>query len=146
PRTTIRNDSGGKQQFSGAMRLTAVVLEEYTGRAVKLRYDDTLGAIDDKRTVLRHERNFAHVHFLFLNLANGRPASFTIHQYQSDLGAQWRRVGQAALLALLDVEYRVAQDIADKLEPSHSVMAHDGEDGRERGLQACFYAFGRWSI
>src|SRR5690606_2637174 len=84
PRTTIRNDSGGKQQFPGAMRLTAVVLEEYTGRAVKLRYDDTLGAIDDKRTVLHHERNFAHVHFLFLNLANGRPASFTIHQYQSD--------------------------------------------------------------
>src|SRR5690606_20986174 len=42
--------------------------------------------------------------------------------------------------------YRIAQGVADKLEPSHSIVAHDGENGGEGSLQAVFYALGRWSI
>src|SRR5262249_16023762 len=34
-------------------------LEEHSGRAMQLRYDHPLGAVDDKRAVVRHQRNFA---------------------------------------------------------------------------------------
>src|SRR5690606_32130714 len=146
PGAAVGNHACGEQQLAGAVRLAAIVLEEHTGRAVQLRNDDALGAVDDEGTVLGHERNFAHVHFLFLHFANRGPACFAIHQYQSDLRTQRRCIGQAALLAFLDVEHGVAQGIADKLEPSHTVVAHDGENGGEGSLQTVFYTLGWWSI
>src|SRR6185436_1002767 len=58
--------------------------------------------------------------------------------------AQRARVGQAALLALLDVERRLAERIADELELRVSGMADDREDRGERGLQSFVAAaFGR---
>ena len=36
------------------------------GRAMQLGDDDALGAVDDERALRRHERDFAHVNFLFL--------------------------------------------------------------------------------
>src|SRR5690606_19218864 len=114
PGPTVRNDASGEQQLARAMGLATVVLEKHARRPVQLRYDDALSAIDDEGTVLGHERNFAHVHFLFLDFANRRPAGFSVHQHQSDLGTQGRCVGQAALLAFLDVEYGIAQGVADK--------------------------------
>src|SRR5690606_3851701 len=38
------------------------------------------------------------------------------------------------------------QGVTDELEPSHTVVAHDGEYGSEGRLQAFFFALRRWSI
>src|SRR5690606_32746250 len=84
--------------------------------------------------------------FLFLYFTDGWPAGLAIHQHQAHLGAQGRRVSQAALLAFLDVEDRVTQGIADELESSHTVVARNRENGTEGSLQAVFFALGRWSI
>src|SRR5258705_9856226 len=40
--------------------------EENARRAVQLGNDDALGAVDDERAVLRHQRNVAVEYFLFL--------------------------------------------------------------------------------
>src|SRR5690606_35096293 len=129
PGAAVGNDACREQQLAGAVGLATVVLEEHAGGTVQLRNNDALGTVDDEGTVFGHERNFAHVHFLFLDFANGGPAGFSVHQHQAHLGAQGRGVGQAALLAFLDVEYRIAQGIADKLESSHAIVAHNRENG-----------------
>src|SRR5262249_39872641 len=45
------------------------------------------------------------------------------------------RIGEAALLALLHVERRLAQEVADELEPRVARMADDREDRGKRRLQ-----------
>ena len=35
---------------------------------MQLRYDDTLGAIDDESSIFGHQRHFAHINFLFLDI------------------------------------------------------------------------------
>src|SRR5690606_38670059 len=142
PRTAVGNHASREQQLAGAMGLAAIVLEEHTGRTVQLRHDDALGTVDDEGTVVRHERNFAHIDFLLLDLTDGGTARFAIHQHQAHLGTQWRRIREATLLAFLDVEYRVTQGIADELESSHAIMAHDGEYGVEGGLKTVFFTLG----
>ena len=69
------------------MRLAAVVLEEHAGRAVELRDDDALGAVDDERAVVGHERNLAHVDLLLLHFLDGVLRRFLVHD---DRGAPWR--------------------------------------------------------
>src|SRR5690606_8684280 len=146
PGAAVRNDARREQQLAGAVGLATVVLEEHAGRAVQLRNNDALGAVDDEGTVFGHERDLAHVHFLFLDLADRGAAGLAVHQHQANLGAQRRRVRQPTLLAFLNIKDRVAQGIADKLESSHAIVAHDRENGIEGGLQALFFAFGRWSF
>ena len=41
------NHARRKQQLAARMGLAAVVLEEHAGRAVQLRHDDALGAVDE---------------------------------------------------------------------------------------------------
>ena len=50
------------------MRL--LLLEKHARRTVQLRNDDALGAVDDERAVVGHQRNFAEEDFLFLDVAN----------------------------------------------------------------------------
>ncbi len=124
------------------MRLAAVVLEEHAGRAVQLRDDDALGAVDDERAVLGHERDLAHVDLLLLHLLDRLLRRLLVHDDQADARAQRRAVGQAALLALDDVERRSEQRIADELETCVARVRRDREDRRERGLQALVLALG----
>src|SRR5207244_1974218 len=64
PRAAIRND------LPEIVALARRRLEEDAGTAVQLADDDALGAIDDERTVLRHQRNFTEIDFLFFDVAN----------------------------------------------------------------------------
>ena len=137
PRTAVRNDTRREQQLARAVRLALVVFEEHARRTVQLRHDHTFRAVDDERTGRRHERNFAHVHFLFLHFLDDRLARrFLVEQHQTHLGAQGRAVGQTALLTFLDVECRRRQHVADELETRKAVVRNDRKNGGKRSLQA----------
>src|SRR5690606_23691607 len=68
PGTAVGNDARGVQQLAGAVGLATVVVEEHTRGTVQLGNDHPLGTVDDEGTVLGHERNFAHVHFLLFDV------------------------------------------------------------------------------
>ena len=63
PRTAIRDDAEAVEHLAVEMDAR---LERDAGRAMQLADDHALGAIDDERALRRHERDFAHVNFLFL--------------------------------------------------------------------------------
>ena len=65
PRAAIGDDPGRIQQLARGMGLAFVMLKEYAGRAVHLRDDHALGAVDDKGARAGHERHFAHIDLLF---------------------------------------------------------------------------------
>ncbi len=95
-------------------------VEERARRAVQLRHDDPLGAVDDERAVLGHQRDVAEVDLLLLDVADGLDAGLRIlvPDDQPDRHLQRHGVGHAALLALVDVVLqlqpdRVAADVAD---------------------------------
>src|SRR5690606_25861395 len=116
--------AGREQQLARTVGFATVVFEEHTRRAMQLRHNDALGTIDDKRARIGHERHLAHVYFLFLDFLDGGLAYLAVHQYQAHFGTQWRGVSQAAHLAFFNIEYRVAQHVADELQARHSVMAY----------------------
>ncbi len=70
PGAAIRNHAGGKQELAGGMRLAPVVVEKHARRTVHLGDDHTLGAVDDKGAVVRHERHIAHIDILLLDVAD----------------------------------------------------------------------------
>jgi hypothetical protein len=106
-----------------ALRLLA--LEEYAGRAVQLRYDHALGAVDDERAVLGHQRNFAEENFLFLDVADGLVTGFRvlIEHGQPDGDLERSRVGHAALFALGHVVFELqTHGIAAAVAESDDVL------------------------
>ncbi len=78
PRAAIRDHARGKQQLARRMGLALVVIEEHARRAVHLRDDDALGAVDDEGAVRRHERDVAHVDVLLLDVLDGARARLLI--------------------------------------------------------------------
>ena len=64
PTAAIRDD------LSEEVALRGNAFEEHARRTVQLRDDDAFGAVDDERTVVRHQRNFAEEDFLFLDVAD----------------------------------------------------------------------------
>jgi len=98
------------------MGLAAVVFKKHAGRAVQLRDNYALGAVDHERACRGHERQFAHVDFLlfhFLDYGLGR--RFLIKDDQAHLRAKRRRKGQAALLAFFDIERWITKYVGQKL-------------------------------
>ena len=93
------------------MGLALVVIEEHAGRAVHLRDDDALGAVDDERAVVGHERDVAHVDILLLDVLDGLGAGFLvdIEHDEAQRHLERRRIGHAALAALVDVVFRRAR-------------------------------------
>jgi IS5 family transposase len=63
------------------------------------------------------------------------PAGFLVEHHQAHLDAQRRRVGQAAQLAFLDVEHRLAEAVAHVLERRVARIAGDREHAVEGGVQ-----------
>ena len=100
------------------MGLAAVVVEKHAGAAVHLADDHALGAVDDEGPIGRHQRHVAHVDVLLLDVPD-RPRSGVLvdvphHQPQGYL--ERRGVSDAALLAFLDVVFRLFQLIVHELE------------------------------
>ena len=98
--------------------------------------NDPFRAIDDKRAVDGHERQFAHVHLLLLDLLDGRLGGFAVHDDQTQASPQRRAKGQTPLLAFDNIKRRRPKQITDKLEARHLVVRDDREDRGESGLQS----------
>ena len=100
------------------MRLALVVVEEDARRAVHLGDDHALGAVDDEGAVLGHERDVAHIDVLFLDVLDRLGAGFLVHieHDQAQRHLERRGIGHGALLALLDVVFRLLEVVIDIFE------------------------------
>ena len=118
------------------MGLPLVVVEEDARAAVELRDDDTLGAVDDERPGVGHQRDFPEVDLLLLDVADDALATIAgvvDHQLRGDLDR--RGVRHAALTALLHVVLRLLQVVGDEHELARAVEVLDGEHAPENGLE-----------
>ncbi len=137
PGAAIRNDAGGKEILARGMALALVVIEEHARRAMHLRDDDALGAVDDEGAVLRHQGHVAHVDVLLFDIADRAGAGLFINvpndEAQRDLQGRGKR--DAALLAFLDVVFRRLELVADEFQPRAIREIADREHGFEHFLQ-----------
>ena len=115
--------------------LATVVVEQHAGRAVHLRHDHALGAVDDEGAVLGHERHVAHVDVLLLDIEDGAGLGFLVDlehdQPQRDLHR--RGIGDPALTALGGVVFRVFEFVMDEIQFGGAGEVADREH-RAQGL------------
>ena len=136
PRSAVRND------LSEEVALARRRFKEHARTAMQLADDDALGSVDDERAVLGHQRNFAEVDFLLLDVANrlGAGVRILVENREADDDLQRRGIGHAAFLAfrhvVLQVELnRIAALVAEGdlvLVLRAALRAHHGGLRRER--------------
>src|SRR6202030_3157742 len=102
-------------------------LKTDTRRAVQLADDDALGAVDDEGALRRHEGQFAHVHALFLDVLVLAEAERDIER-----GGE----GLALALAFEGAELGLTDLVVAELELDLFIVAFDGENFGEDGLEA----------
>ena len=125
------------EELAARVRLALVVVEEDARAAVELADDDALGAVDDERTGVRHQRDLAEVDLLLLDVADDALAAIAgvvDHQLRRHLDR--RRERHAALAALVDVVLRLLEVVRDEDELARAVEVLDREDAAEDGLEA----------
>ncbi|MND83910.1 hypothetical protein D3C80_757860 [compost metagenome] len=134
PGTAVRDDTCVIQDLTGRVSLTFVTVKEDARATVQLRNDNTLSTVDNKGTVVGHERNFAHVDFLFFDVFNGAFRRFTLVDHQTQFYAQRCRIGHATDLTFFNIKYWFAQTVADVLQLGITAVAFN----REHGTEGCF--------
>lgn len=127
PGTAVRNDAGAVQQLARAVGLATVVVEEHTRRAVQLRDDDALGAVDDEGTVVGHQRDFAQIDLLLLHVLDGLGRRLAVVDHQAHGHAQRRAIAHATLTAFTLVKHRLTQLIAHVFERGIAAVAGNRE-------------------
>ena len=138
PRAAIGDDAGGEQKLARGMALALVVIEEHARAAMHLRDDDALGAVDDEGAVRGHERHVAHVHVLLLDVLDrlGLGLGIDVEHDEAQRHLERRRVGHAALAALVDIVFRRFIFVLDELEMRGVGEVLDREHRLEHRLQA----------
>ena len=136
PRAAIGDHPRVVKNLARRMRLALVVVEEDARRAMQLGDQNALGAVDDERAVVRHERDLAHVDFLLLDVLHRTVGRLAVVDEQLHAHAQGRRVGQAAHHAFANVERRIAKLVVDVVQGSVTRIADDRENRAERRVQA----------
>ena len=125
------------EQLAARVRLALVVVEEDARAAVQLRDDDALGAVDDERTGLRHQRDLAEVDLLLLDVAHDALAALAgVVDHELGRHLDRRRERHAALAALVDVVLRLLEVVGDEHELARAVEVLDREDAAEHRLEA----------
>ncbi len=137
PGAAIGNDARREQQLAGRVALALVVIEEHARRAVHLRDDDALGAIDDEGAVRRHEGHVAHIDVLLLDVLDRLRlrVGIDVEHDEAQRHFQRRGEGHAALSALVDVIFRRLELVAHEFEQRDLREVGDREDGFEHRLQ-----------
>ena len=100
---------------------------------MQLTYNHALRAVNDERTLRRHERNFTHVDLLFLR-------AFFFSQLESDV--QRRAIGLAFALRFQCRQFRIPNVIVTKIEHRFLVVAFDWENLLENSLESLVSSFG----
>ena len=138
PRTAIGDHAGGKQILARSMGLAAIMIEEDARRTVHLRNDHALGAVDDEGAVAGHERHVAHVDILLLDIEHGAGFGIGIHfeHDQPQRDAHRRRIGHAALAALVRVVLRLFQLVMHEIQLGSAGEIADREDAAQRLFKA----------
>src|SRR5262245_28360396 len=106
------------------------MLRSFKGKAwrtVQLADNHTLGAVDNKSALRRHERQFAHEHFFLLH------ALFLV-QPESDI--KRRSEGQPFAQAFQPIELGLANLVGPEIELAFAIVAFDRKDLAEDGLQS----------
>src|SRR4051812_33211059 len=119
PRTTAGDDLGAEDVL--VRRLVQGLVEVDARAADQLRDDDTLGAVDDERALVRHDREVAHEHRLALDLAGG-----VVHELGGD--EQRRRVGHVLVLALFEGRLDVLEARVGEGQRHRTAEVLDGGD------------------
>ena len=111
---------------------------------MQLAHDNAFGAVDDKGSLFGHERNFAHVDFVFTDfLDRAGLGGVAVKNFKLNTSAQRGRIGQTAQLALGHIEFRLLESVAQELQAGVAIVAGDRENGSECRLQPdIFAAFG----
>ena len=119
------------------MGLALVVVEEDARRAVHLRHDHPLRAVDDERAVLRHQRHVAHIDVLLLDVLDrlGPGVLVDLEHDQTQRHLQRGGIGHAPLLALVDVVFRRLELVSHELQHRLAGEIADRENRLEHGLQ-----------
>ena len=94
---------------------------------MQLADDNALRAVDHERTLRRHERDFAHVHFLFLR-------ALLFLELERDV--QRRAVGLPFALRFKWRQFRLADFVVAEIKDRLFVVAFDRENFLENSLQA----------
>src|SRR5579863_3885613 len=96
PTAAVGND------LTEVVTLRRDAFKKHSRRSMQLRNNDALGSVDDERTVLGHQRNFAEEHFLFLDVADSfyPGLGILVEHCQADSDFERGGVGHAALFAL----------------------------------------------
>ena len=120
------------------MGLAAIMVEEHAGRPVHLRDDHALGAVDHEGAVRGHERHVAHIDVLLLDVLDRAGAGLLVHieHDQPKRHLEGRGEGHAALLALVDVVFRLLEGVAHEFELRALAEVPDREHRAEHRLQA----------
>ncbi len=137
PRAAIGNDARGKQIFARSMGLAAIMVEQHARRTVHLADDHALGAVDDERAVLRHQRHVAHVNVLLLDIEHGARFGIGIdlEHDQAQRHAHRRGIGDAALAAFVGVVFRRFQLVMDEVQLGGAGKVADREHAAQRLFQ-----------
>ncbi len=147
PRTAVRDHAAGEQLLAGGGdRRRSGRVEEDAGRAMELRDDHALGAVDDEGAVVGHDRDLPEVDLLLLHVADRLRALGVVPGDESDRHLERRGVGHAALQALLHVVLGLLEHVADELQRRGVVEVLDREDRVEDGLQAGVLALLRFDL
>src|SRR5713101_3273758 len=137
PGAAVGDDAGVVEQLARGVALALVVVEERARGAVQLRDHHALGAVDDERAVLRHQRNLAEVDLLLLDVADrlGARLLVLVPDHQAHHHLDRGRVGHAPLVALVDVVLGLLQVVRDELQRAGLVEVLDGKDALEDALE-----------
>ena len=88
------------------MSLTFIVFKEDAGRPVQLADDNAFASVNHKGSLVRHERDFAHVDVVFADFLNGSGSCrVTVIDFELNFRSQGGTVGQTAQLAFIDIKF-----------------------------------------
>ena len=117
--------------------------EEHTGRTVQLRNHDTLGTIDDERSVGRHVRNGAE-EYVLNHCTKVLVVGISAIQFQ--LSLQGYAIGKSALQALVDSVAGRVDIVIQELKDEVITCIGDREVLSEHLIQTVVLAFLRRSV